>query len=150
MLSIRRVGVASVVVAGIVWTVSCFGTPQPDQTASQGNGPAAASVQGPSETGTLLAARYHLRNRTKRFFQRSTNRVRSARTRRGLLGWIDSASDQEQYLLAARYHLRGRTSRFFQRSTRGASPTRTYYRSYRVPVVPTPAKPTPATPKVTA
>ncbi len=80
MLSIRRVGVASVVVAGIVWTVSSFGTPQPDQTASQGNGPAAASVQSQSETGTLLAARYHLRNRTKRFFQRSTRGARPVRT----------------------------------------------------------------------
>jgi hypothetical protein len=80
MLSIRRVSVASVVVAGIVWASSCFVTPQPDQTVKQGNGPDAVSVRSPLEPGTLLATRYHLRGRTTRFFQRSTRGATPVKT----------------------------------------------------------------------
>lgn len=70
-----------------------------------------------------LAARYHLRKRTGRFFERSrsgqteTRQLPRLRTRRPASQPANSSLDaSEDVELAARYHLRNRTKRFFQRT----------------------------------
>ncbi|HUT10715.1 MAG TPA: hypothetical protein VMY42_09475 [Thermoguttaceae bacterium] len=96
MSSLCRVSMASVVAGGLIWTLVALGSTRADLPGEQDGRPA---VKSPSEDATLLAARYHLRNRTKRFFDR--------------VGGDVSVSEDPQ--LAARYHLRGRTERFFGR-----------------------------------
>ncbi len=79
MLSIRRMSIALVVVAGAVWAVSSFGSANRRQASGPAESETSESVfdmlvgSGPAVSeGRLLAARYHLRGRTARFFQRST------------------------------------------------------------------------------
>jgi hypothetical protein len=71
-----------VVLGGLAWALSSFAAPQldhpanPDEAAFHNRPDAAMS----SSEGPLLAARYHLRNRTQRFFQRSTSPYRRSNT----------------------------------------------------------------------
>jgi len=66
MLSIRRMSIALVVVAGAMGAVSSLGSANQPASDMLANGVPAASE------GHLLAARYHSRGRTERFFERST------------------------------------------------------------------------------
>ncbi len=79
MSSIRRVSIALIVVAGAVWAVSSLGS----ANRRQASGAAESETSRPASgvlvngvpaacEGRLLAARYHLRGRTERFFQLST------------------------------------------------------------------------------
>jgi len=79
MLSIRRVSIALVVVAGAMWAVSSLGSASRHQASSPAKSETSQSVSDvlvnvvpAASEGQLLAARYHLRGRTERFFQRST------------------------------------------------------------------------------
>ncbi len=133
MLSVRRVGIGLVVFGGLVWALGSFSTTQPHQSAGQNNGTAQTAVDGPSDSHALLAARYHLRSRTSRFFQRASS---SYRGRSGSKGYYRSyrrggrrsgaVAVEETQQLAARYHLRSRTSRFFRRAVGSG-----HYGSYR-------------------
>lgn len=100
------------IVLALVAVLACFtislasGTSQTDDAASK---VAAGSETNLDAAGTQLAARYHLRKRTSRFFKRGATGSKS-RSRRVS---VSQSSDADQ--IAARYHLRGRTSRFFDR-----------------------------------
>lgn len=123
MAKVRMLSLGLIVVAAVVWAVwpwymatDCYGESASPE--SVGSPLSATSVESQS-TAPLLAARYHLRNRTNNFFKRST---RSSKGRRSLFSKradnMELAPEQlvtEQ--LAARYHLRNRTNDFFKRST---------------------------------
>ncbi|MFV2070012.1 MAG: hypothetical protein ACC645_23850, partial [Pirellulales bacterium] len=115
MSRVLRASIASVVVVGLVWVVCSLGTAEPSSTVKS-DGKAAQSEL---NDNSLLAARYHLRSRTSRFFKRSTGPQRSGahkvRIRRGVRRHA-SVGGPQSLQLAARYHLRGRTARFFKRS----------------------------------
>lgn len=119
MLSTRRLSLGLLAAAGLVWAGWSIRTTQPQPAA----GPQKVSVQSQvqSPAGLLLAGRYHLRNRTSRFYQRAAGpagrgaaRPRVYRRRLGRRTAEVGRPDIE--LLAGRYHLRGRTGRFFGRS----------------------------------
>jgi hypothetical protein len=120
------VGPAILVVAACV--ASAFTGPK-DQPASPKKAAADEQpvAQGDTPEPTLLAARYHLRKRTTRFFQRAKGYHRFDRgnrydRRRSITpaprpaGAEGEPASAEQPDLAARYHLRTRTTRFFQRA----------------------------------
>ena len=84
MLSIRRMSIVLAVLAGGMWAVSSLGSSSPHQASGPAESQASQSVfdmhvdGGPAASeGQLLAARYHLRGRTERFFQRSTQGAKS-------------------------------------------------------------------------
>ncbi len=101
------------IVLALVAVLACFtislakGTPQADDAASK---VAAGSETNLDAAGTQLAARYHLRKRTSRFFKRGATGSSKSKSRKVS---VCQSCDDEQ--IAARYHLRGRTSRFFDR-----------------------------------
>lgn len=118
MLNFRRASVVTAAVAGLVCVIWCVALAQSQQ-------PTATDAPAVSKENSL-AARYHLRTRTSRFFRRAASPSRSSgvnvRMRRGSrlrhVGAIDREDSQE---LAARYHLRKRTSKFFDRSKQVAA-----------------------------
>ena len=120
MSRVLRVSIVLAAAAGLACVIAGYvvdGSQRPtdvdkgidvSQSASQ------PAVDGASAEATQLAARYHLRNRTKRFFNRSS--VRGNRGRRCAVEGQQDPADGDGIQLAARYHLRGRTARFFRRS----------------------------------
>lgn len=113
MLSLRRVSVALVFAGGLAWAVFGLRTTESHQAVESDSG----TVQSPAEadsSSSPLAARYHLRKRTSRFFQRSVAHV-EVRSTAGSQRLVP-AGDEKTHLLAARYHLRNRTARFFRRA----------------------------------
>lgn len=126
MMSVAKVSIALVVVASLGLAVAAFDvidTHQPGKSdkASLGQPNAERS----DSEANLLAARYHMRGRTTRFFQRSTGSSRGSRYYRGIpatpatrpSGVHDKPTIAKKPDLAARYHLRTRTTRFFRRAT---------------------------------
>lgn len=118
MLSLRRVSVALAVTGGLVWMISGLAT----ATVSQPTHPdVVASPDAPTDVTageaepTELAARYHLRKRTKRFFNRAKGRRVAARyhLRSRSQQFFDRAKGTQ---VAARYHLRTRSQQFFDRA----------------------------------
>ena len=103
MLQRHRVIVALAIVASLSLVVATFGTTPTHQPAKAG----AAAFQGQSDVemnvseAQQLAARYHLRKRSGRFFRRAV---------------AADLTPSEELQLAARYHLRTRTTRFFDRA----------------------------------
>ncbi len=136
MLSVRRVSVALLAVVGLVWAVSSFAAQEWHSVAGRNDTTvttATSIAEVPSGEETLLAARYHLRSRTSRFFQRagSSDRGRSGskgnyRGYRSGRRRFGAVAVEETQQLAARYHLRSRTSRFFRRAVGSG-----HYGSYR-------------------
>ena len=102
----------AILAASVVWIATSRGQSEakmttPDQQSGQNQ------LQANDHEGMEIAARYHLRGRTKRFFQRaggSRTYAPRARTHR-FLSVDESQADQ----IAARYHLRGRTKKFYRR-----------------------------------
>ncbi len=87
--------------------------------AGRESGPAGAEVD--AHSSATLAARYHLRKRTTRFFDRVKRSSSTRRPSPGLLtprkrGRHASAAMVDDRWLAGRYHLRKRTSRFYRRT----------------------------------
>ncbi len=85
MFKLRRICVVSMVVAGAVWAVAGFGPANPNRNSGPAeNKPSQSVLQTDPDAGLkasdgrLLAARYHLRGRTKRFFQRSPAQVKGS------------------------------------------------------------------------
>ena len=79
MFAIRRMSIALVVIAGLLWAVSSLGSSNSDQASGPDDNEASQSVLDVLVNGVtaasedrLRAARYHLRGRTDRFYQRST------------------------------------------------------------------------------
>ncbi len=113
MTSAIRISCMTVLAASVVWIAANRGQSEakavaPDQQAGQNQ------LQADDYDGMELAARYHLRSRTKRFFKRaggSRTRAPKARTHRFL-----SANEAPANQIAARYHLRGRTKKFYKRA----------------------------------
>ncbi|MHB8865353.1 MAG: hypothetical protein ACYC6N_23480 [Pirellulaceae bacterium] len=92
----RVVLVVAIVVGGLVWATADNSSP---------------------ERGNEMAARYHLRSRTQRFFKRSAPKPLPVRPTEGhekRILRVKPAPDAQN--LAARYHLRTRTQRFFARA----------------------------------
>ena len=113
MLQRHRILVGLPIVVGLAWAASTFAIP----TAVDGR---PAAEMGGMEP-TLLAARYHMRGRTTRFFQRSTGynrcyRSKSVKPATRPIGVHSKPASAKKSDLAARYHLRKRTTRFFSRA----------------------------------
>jgi outer membrane protein W len=122
MAKVRTISLGLVAVAAVVWAVSSWSTATNSHDASA-SPVSAVSVESQSSS-PMLAARYHLRNRTNNFFKRSTQPRKSRRSFFGKRADnVELAPEQlvtEQLAteqLAARYHLRNRTNDFFKRST---------------------------------
>ncbi len=113
MSNLYRVSIALVFFAGLAWCLSCTATTQPQADHDDATGP--LGVESQSDDGQSLAARYHQRKRTKRFFDRAKGRRVAARYHlRGRTERFFDRAENDQ--VAARYHLRGRTERFFDRA----------------------------------
>ncbi len=113
MSSLHRVSIALVFFAGLAWCLSGTTTTQPQAGHDGTTGP--LGVESQSDDGQSLAARYHLRGRTERFFDRAENDQVAARYHlRGRTERFFDRAESDQ--IAARYHLRGRTERFFDRA----------------------------------
>jgi len=101
MSRFARISVVLVAVGCLAWTVwalACDGT----QPSTDVDPTASSSIE--AVDSDTLAARYHYRGRTKRFFDRAKGRRRE----------VEPA---EEVQVAARYHLRNRTEKFFDRAT---------------------------------
>lgn len=113
MMSAVRITCMTALAASVVWVASgrdqqnAKVTP-PGQQDEQGQ------LQASDHDEIEVAARYHLRGRTKRFFQRAGGRpVRKPSSRASrFLSADETPTDQ----IASRYHYRGRTKRFFKRA----------------------------------
>jgi len=114
MLQRHRLLVGLAVVAGLGLAVSTFATSPTHQPTN-------------AHEAALLAARYHLRGRTSRFFQRSTPYHPDHGSNRSYRGRPVTSASRPSGVhsepargkkgdLAARYHLRMRTTRFFGRA----------------------------------
>ncbi len=109
MSNIGRISIALALVAVLAcFTISLAkGT---SQTADVASKVAAGTETSLDAAGTQLAARYHLRKRTSRFFKRAT------KGSKGRSRTVDVSGSDDEGQIAGRYHLRGRTSRFFDRA----------------------------------
>ncbi len=113
MTSAIRISCMTVLAASVVWIAASRGQSETKTSVSEAQA-SPQQLQADDYDGMELAARYHLRGRTKRFFQRaggSRTRAPRARTYRFL-----SADEAPTNQIAARYHLRGRTKKFFKRA----------------------------------
>ena len=108
MKSMFRMSLCAVVVGGLVWTAMNLGVDPAQGTSTVDQ----ASVVAPSGTDASLAARYHLRKRTGRFFDRAKVAARY-HLRKRTDAFYDRAGSNE---VAARYHLRKRTEAFYDRA----------------------------------
>ena len=114
MSNVLRVSALLVVVGCLAWAVYGFGTAGP---AVHDGTPSESAVSSQADDSGALAARYHLRKRTKRFFKRSTVQVKPCpvEVKKAEPTAVDPGYDLSKKV-AARYHYRKRTSRFFRRS----------------------------------
>jgi hypothetical protein len=114
MSNVIRVSALAVVAGGLVWAVSGLENAGPvthDAKSTE------STIDGRTGDSGQLAARYHQRKRTKRFFKRSTLQAKPcpSEVKKVEPTLVDPGYDHGKKL-AARYHLRKRTSRFFRRS----------------------------------
>ncbi len=112
MAKVRTISLGLVAVAAVAWAVSSWSTATDCRSGST-SPVSAVSVESQSSS-PMLAARYHLRNRTNNFFKRS---IQPRKGRRSLFGKRADNVQSMPEQLAARYHLRNRTNDFFKRST---------------------------------
>ena len=75
MFNVRRIGIALVIFAGAVWVALSFGPANPNRTPGPAESETGRSVLRGHDAGAL-AARYHLRGRTQRFFRRSSTQIK--------------------------------------------------------------------------
>jgi len=127
MSRIIQLVVVLTVVGGLAWAVSSFAIANSDEQTSRVERAAVESSDLHPAGAFLLAARYHLRTRTTRFFRRSTGHDRSYRGNRYYRGRSVTPAPRpsdirgepaspEKTDQATRYHLRTRTTRFFRRA----------------------------------
>ncbi len=127
MSRLRRTSIVAALAAGLFVVVSSLGIESwrgptgSDRGSALSGSDAGESTGSAVSEGVQLAARYHLRGRTTRFFQRAAGPQRSGpakvKARRGRTGRrYGAVASETPDLLAARYHLRGRTGRFFRRA----------------------------------
>ncbi|MEE8451444.1 MAG: hypothetical protein V3R99_05990 [Thermoguttaceae bacterium] len=103
MSRFARLSIVLVAVGCLGWAVWGLAN-EPVQSSINAN-PTTSSVE--AVDSDSLAARYHYRNRTKRFFDRAKGRgIRRQ----------NEVEPAEEVQIAARYHLRNRTEKFFDRA----------------------------------
>jgi hypothetical protein len=116
MTRFSRFSFGSVVATTAVWAITALCMPADSQVKeisakSVDSHPSATLVEADSAE-PMLAARYHLRNRTNNFFKRGTKPTKSRRSFFNRRAVNVEVMPEE---LAARYHLRNRTNDFFKR-----------------------------------
>ena len=116
----RRIARMTVVCSIILFSVGVWLQGAPGRGPDTGSGAYPGTKLGQRVRTLRVAGRYHLRTRTRRFFQRSASRnlaqpseiQRTAARRPHALG---AERQPDATDVAGRYHLRTRTQRFFGR-----------------------------------
>ncbi len=118
--ALRPVALLTAVV-GLFFAVAILAWMRADVSRSPSRGQSdSTTAEIDARSPATLAARYHLRTRTQRFFDRAKGSSSKPRPPGGLLtprkrGRHADAAAVDDRWLAGRYHQRQRTSRFFKR-----------------------------------